>query len=576
MYRWFCFTLAALLPLSLGLVTLPDTPGLVWWTTHAMVKVRPYDREPSQRKEPIKIQAARNEFEPFQVILRAPANDIDAINIEITDLDGPGSSVIPNSNVSVYLEKYLNVKTPSAVDGAAGEWPDALIPSVDRYTHEKRAAFPFELVRRRNQPVWVEVYVPPSSPPGLYEGKVHVLISGDRKISIPFQLEVWNFTLPSTSSLVTTFGLSGMGAVRRHFGKYTNDEELYDISFLYQKSALLHRISVHGGSGVPPAFSVVDGQVQIDWKNFDAENGPFMDGLVFAPNEPLFGARATSIAVRTPDKLTAPEHRIQYWQLVARHFRDKGWMDRLFNYLWDEPAQNQFPAMIELGKVVHRADPEIKNLVTAPLHREWADFIGIWSPVINCFERRPGHDDYCEMTVERPKYDSELAQGKKLWWYQACSSHGCNIVGGDYFTGWPSYMVDHDSVQHRIMEWFSWKYGVEGELYFNMNEAYFKLDPWKDIRLFGGNGDGTLFYPGRPDVIGGTTHIPIESIRLKLIREGLEDYEYLVMLEKMAGRATVGRHVDSLIRRTYDFDHDPEKLYAVRRAMGERLSEEKN
>lgn len=43
--------------------------------------------------------------------------------------------------------------------------------------------------------------------------------------------------------------------------------------------------------------------------------------------------------------------------------------------------------------------------------------------------------------------------------------------------------------------------------------------------LAGGNGEGTLFYPGRPDKIGGNDHIPVSSLRLTLIREGNEDYE---------------------------------------------------
>ena len=75
--------------------------------------------------------------------------------------------------------------------------------------------------------------------------------------------------------------------------------------------------------------------------------------------------------------------------------------------------------------------------------------------------------------------------------------------------------------------------------------------------LFGGNGDGTLFYPGLPDLIGGSTHIPVESIRLKLIREGLEDYEYLALLEKSRGQKAADDYVDMLVLTAYDYDQDP-------------------
>jgi len=123
-----------------------------------------------------------------------------------------------------------------------------------------------------------------------------------------------------------------------------------------------------------------------------------------------------------------------------------------------------------------------------------------------------------------------------------------------------------------MMEWLTWKYGIGGELYYSTTEAYAKKDPWKDVYLFGGNGDGTLFYPGRPDVIGGTSHIPVESIRLKLIREGLEDYEYLTILSKLAGDKAVADALNRFIRHIYDYDQDPHKLYAVRESMGRDIS----
>ena len=45
-------------------------------------------------------------------------------------------------------------------------------------------------------------------------------------------------------------------------------------------------------------------------------------------------------------------------------------------------------------------------------------------------------------------------------------------------------------------------------------DAYNESDPWKSVYAFGGNGDGTLFYPGTPERIGGRTHIPVESLRI--------------------------------------------------------------
>jgi hypothetical protein len=135
-------------------------------------------------------------------------------------------------------------------------------------------------------------------------------------------------------------------------------------------------------------------------------------------------------------------------------------------------------------------------------------------------------------------------------------------------------MIDASPVGNRIFQWFAWKDGIEGELYFNMDESFGRgPDPWETQLLFGGNGDGTLFYPGKPSRIGGDTDIPIESIRLKLIREGLEDYEYLRLCEQAGLKELATRVATSMAPSLYQWDHRPESLYAYRRQMGEALSQ---
>src|SRR5439155_9907289 len=96
-------------------------------------------------------------------------------------------------------------------------------------------------------------------------------------------------------------------------------------------------------------------------------------------------------------------------------------------------------------------------------------------------------------------------------------------------------------------------------------------DAWRDIRRPGGNGDATLFYPGRPDVIGGHTDIPVESIRLKRVRDGLEDYEYLVLLARLAGRDAADRFTQRIAARTFTWDHDPIHLLDARAAIAREL-----
>lgn len=531
-----------------------------------MQKVRPFDSPPAKLKDSVEIDAARNEFEPFQVVFRAGLQDVDGIDVDVSDFQGPDHAVLSRNNVTVYFERYLNLSEPSSIEGAAGEWPDALIPRIDRYFKERRNAFPFRVTNHRNQPIWVEIYVPPSTRPGTYRGDVSVLLNDKRDVSIPVTLQVWNFALPSTSSLANTFGLNGLTAVKQHYGAYTTDEEIVRLTKLYRKSALWHRLSINTGSMLPPRLQFTGSGVKADWSSYDDEVEPFLNGTAILPDEPLYGAKATSVdMVRAPSLDTGKK--LLYWKAFAQHFRDKGWFDRLFYYLWDEPKPDKFAELLKEGELVHMADPGIRNLVTASYRAEWSPVVDVFAPLINCFATKAGSETNCDQAREQRPMPN-------LWWYQSCASHGCDIVGGEYFRGWPNYMIDAAAVSNRVMPWLAWKYGIKGELYYSMNEAYSrKQDAWNNIYAHGGNGDGTLFYPGRPRTIGGKNDIPIESIRLKLIREGLEDYEYLTLLGRRDGPDAAAKLVAQLVTNAYTFDHDPAKLRELRRQTGERLND---
>jgi hypothetical protein len=192
----------------------------------------------------------------------------------------------------------------------------------------------------------------------------------------------------------------------------------------------------------------------------------------------------------------------------------------------------------------------------------------------------------------RPDYGDFLAtSGQEFWWYQSCMSDGCNypILSGTqagtkayngYFKGWLSYMIDASPVKSRIQEWLSFRYGAKAEHYYesvgDLPTAWNRNIDAPNAQTIsmpqaGGNGDGTLLYPGTPSLfssfspdprrggsctssadcptgdscivlsgttatcaipfnslpIGGTEDIPLASLRLKMIRGGLQDYQYL-------------------------------------------------
>src|SRR5206468_181134 len=116
------------------------------------------------------LHAARNEFEAFQIVLHS-TEPMSGLDVAAPDLsDGQGHTITADF-IQIYFVGTVPVARPSREHGETGDWPDPLIPRVDSWFHEKRNAFPFSLVPRRNQAVWVEVYVPRETPAGVYRGK---------------------------------------------------------------------------------------------------------------------------------------------------------------------------------------------------------------------------------------------------------------------------------------------------------------------------------------------------------------------------------------------------------------------
>lgn len=561
--------------------------GLAVWTTHALEKVRPDAlppaRSPGAPAPGVAISAARNEFEPFQLVLRSGERPVHGVDVTLSDLYAEaGDGTIESRHGSVYLERFLRLETPSVAGAEVGEWPDPLVPRVDAYAGERRNAFPFDLAPERSQPVWVEVYVPTDAAPGIYRGELRVEVAGERRAEVPVRLRVWPFTLPSTSSLPTSFGFSGVSALEQHRGRYTSDEDLFALTRVYAEAALRHRISIHGGSMAPPESRFGREGVEIDWPRYDREVAPLLDGTLLGPGDPLPGARATSIDLRTAPGLT-DERKVLLWRAWARHFRERGWLGRLFVYLMDEPeGPEDYRKVLRLARLARQADPELRTLLTEQRTPALAGAVDVWVTLVNCLVDRPGHEVPCEAMVPRSAYraarrgpadDEEGGGSGAPWWYQSCASHGCDRVGSRDLAGWPSYVIDAPAAANRIFPWLAWTHAIGGELYYNTVEAYGAgADPWRDVYRHGGNGDGTLFYPGTPSRIGGATDVPVESVRLKLIREGLEDYEYLVLAARTGvGAGGVRELAGTLAPRLWEQDRSPGALYAARERLARAI-----
>jgi hypothetical protein len=106
--------LIAMLPsLSICLPTDQAPPGsFAVWLQEALRKVGRAD-EPAATRGVFTIRAARNEFEPFQLVLRASGDLPANLSMIVADLEGPKGAVIRATNISVRRGQFIAFVEPS-------------------------------------------------------------------------------------------------------------------------------------------------------------------------------------------------------------------------------------------------------------------------------------------------------------------------------------------------------------------------------------------------------------------------------------------------------------------------------
>ncbi len=156
------------------------------------------------------------------------------------------------------------------------------------------------------------------------------------------------------------------------------------------------------------------------------------------------------------------------------------------------------------------------------------------------------------------------AGGAELWNYVACEPQ--------WNSPYQNILLFNDGTEARTMFWTMYKNGQTGFLYWREDyypgvaaNTYTLRDPLSKT----GPGDGILIYPGA--VYGQLD--PIPSIRLINMRDGVEDYELLCMLEEKYGEDMAMELVQNIVTSVVSFSRDDDKLYDVHAHLLQLLAE---
>lgn len=375
-----------------------------------------------------------------------------------TIIRNTGSSCVQAPGLKVFEMKTVTTSQPSYKNAPVGPHYDGLLPASD--------VCPRKLY-------WVDLEIPRDQLPGAYQ----FTVSG-----LTVKYTVWKMTIPEKPSLPIYMELTSR-QVRIAEGKPDHVSHEGAAAKLYSKLYRDHRIEpIKQDITVNPA--IANGKIDLNrWKEFGAS----FKELV------LDGAIAPPMILRWVPEQRPAASLLQAVQasLNAGELPQGSWA-----YLWDE--QELMAGVKAEGKaraeIIRQYAPGLKIMVTWREDPALITLIDHFAPVLDW-------------------YESQATQPR--WGYTSCMAQGSCTTGGATPSGTPMMVLDAPAVHFRAFPSVLYVSGAVRGLYYTGTKMV--TTAWTNQFNEGGNGDGTLVYPGAA-----------ASIRLKEIRRGSFDTEYLV------------------------------------------------
>lgn len=531
-----------------GFALPPSNDALALWWCSSGWKVSAQRPVPQQQGTALEIRAAANEAEAAQLVIR-PTRPLSQVSISAGDLEGPDGARIASSHVDLLEVRYVPVTYPTDATSTPGLWPDPLPPLPST----------FELPANQNLPVWVRVRVPKGQPAGIYRGELRVQ-GQDIEAQVPVRLEVFGFELPDRMTCQTAFGFDPSLVWKYH--RLTDSSQRREVLAKYWQLLADHHISPYNPAPLDP--------IRVTWQNLPTSDDESASRSPDTPApEPVFDFsrwdRAMTDALERlhfntfqvhvpglgggtfheryePSLHGFAEDTPQYQEAMRRylhtletHLREKGWLDRAFVYWFDEPDPKDYEFVMNGFDKLRRWAPGLRRMLTEQVEPELIGGPNLWCPLSS-------HYDHEQAELRR-------AAGEQFWWYV------CTGPRAPYCT----LFIDHPGTELRVWLWQTWQRRIDGILvwqtnYWTSSAAYpdpeRPQNPYDDpmgwvsgystpagTRQAWGNGDGRFLYPPesaadaqapQPILEG-----PVGSIRLDMLRDGIEDYEYLVRLRAL-------------------------------------------
>ncbi len=561
-----------------------STANYKYWTTPPSERVFKNATVPTQNASKIKIYAAQNESEPFQLIIK-PSNS----GTVTLSMGYFGSGI----TTEMYQVQYVNIYKATDSLGKTGPYPDPLWPLENGAT--------VDVVANENTSFWINVKVPKTVSSGDYTA--NLTLGG---IDIPVTLHVFNFAIPdeihvksqmnfSHNTILGKYSVSGTGSnywmyvdrMKQFFidhrltpkgvnwpGGVTGGGTFFEPFIDYNcDNTLTDPHGIWGFEKLAQRYIAGTGLLSGTFtEKFNNGTGypSFMAGS-FNHNDPSQDQRPSTFCSKSrtsADWYTSNNPSSAYnmqWKkyikAVRNYLDNLGYLDKSYHYFANEPQdQADYDAVAWYSQMIKSEVSDLKLAVSEEPKPEIYNHpkytgakIDIWMPVLNKYDPVVSHD-------------REKNHGEESWVYFL---HGTRPP---YFN---PITLDHPGIESKFTGWLLWKYRIKGILYYALNN--WSKNPWTDPMTSNHNGDTFMLYPPSKDntaiSYGSNNHRLVPSIRFELMRDSLEDYEYLYILNggvqpvvDVTNQADI--QANKIISGLTSYTRDGEFMYNLRRLIG--------
>lgn len=523
-----------------------DSPGTLW-SSDSLTKVMP-SAVPAvdDAGSPMRIRGAKGEIASGQAVFR-PRTRLSGVTATISDMKLRGGvGAVPASAIKLQWVRSIDVTR-----NTAGVPADELIVRApasipDPYWETGSIA----LAAGRSQPLWIEVHVPRRAASGDYDGTLTVA-AGEARVQLAVTLHVSEFEVPEERhlSVINWWRFPGHHDVERY------SEEYWSLLARFCAFVVEHRqTDINAGFDLIVETQGPEGAMAHDTRRLEryAETA-FATGIRQIHLHSL-GRRTAHITDPT-SRIEGHEGNFRKLAALEKVTVRRGWRRRFAVSISDEPFVHHEETYAALVERAHRTAPSVRCVEA--VETEFLGKLDIYVPKLS------------HLNLWYPRFDEVRRGGAELWFYTCCHPTG----------RYANRFLDQSLLKVRVLHWINYLYDLDGYLHWGLNQ-FNGTRPYTQEGISHGLplGDRAIAYPGKDGLVG--------SLRFSALRDGLEDFEYLWVLEERVRRLKERVGPDAfwvdprqrpleLCRRVvwsfHEYTRDPAVLLATRRQIAEEI-----